>query len=66
MTAPFKKVAVVVGASGGIGDAVALRLAADGFGIVAHYAGNPAKVNEAVTAIQARGGRAIAVKADVS
>jgi NAD(P)-dependent dehydrogenase (short-subunit alcohol dehydrogenase family) len=42
------RVAIVVGASGGIGNAVALRLAKDGFAIVAHYAGNPAKVDEAV------------------
>ena len=38
------KVAIVVGASGGIGSAIALRLARDGFAIVAHYAGNPARV----------------------
>lgn len=60
------KVAIVVGASGGIGNAVALRLAKDGFAIVAHYAGNPAKVDEAVAAIKAEGGQAIGAKADVA
>jgi 3-oxoacyl-[acyl-carrier protein] reductase len=60
------RVAIVVGASGGIGNAVALRLAKDGFAIVAHYAGNPAKVDAAVAAIKADGGQAIRAKANVA
>ena len=60
------KVAIVVGASGGIGSAIALRLARDGFAIVAHYAGNPARVDEAVATIKAAGGQAIGVRADVA
>lgn len=63
---PEQKVAIIVGSSGGIGNAVTLRLAEDGFAIVAHYAGNPAKVKEAVATIKARGGQAIGVKADVA
>ena len=63
---PEHKVAIVVGASGGIGNTVALRLAKDGFTIVAHYGGNPAKVEEAVAAIKEGGGEAVGVKADVS
>lgn len=61
-----QKVAIVIGASGGIGSSIAARLAKDGFALVAHYAGNPAKADEAVDAITAAGGRAISVKADVS
>jgi 3-oxoacyl-[acyl-carrier protein] reductase len=61
-----ESVAIVVGASGGIGRAVALRLAKDGFAVVAHYAGNPAKVEDAIAAIKSAGGQAIGVRADVS
>src|SRR5690348_9933244 len=61
-----KKVAIVVGASGGIGRAVALRLAQDGLAITAHYAGNPAKVEEVVAKIKSAGGNAVAAKADVA
>jgi 3-oxoacyl-[acyl-carrier protein] reductase len=66
MTDSAQKVAIVVGASGGIGHAIALRLADDGFAIVAHYAGNPAKVEEAVAAITGTGGKAVGAKADVA
>jgi 3-oxoacyl-[acyl-carrier protein] reductase len=60
------QVAIVTGASGGIGRAVALRLSHDGFAVVAHYSGNAAKAEEAVTEIKAAGGRGIAVRADVA
>ena len=66
MTETSKKTAIVIGASGGIGHAVALRLAKDGFSITAHYAGNAAKGQDVVTAIKAAGGNAIALKADVT
>jgi len=58
--------AIVTGASGGIGQGVAERLAKDGFAAVAHYAGNPAKAEETVKRIEAAGGTAIAVGADIS
>jgi 3-oxoacyl-[acyl-carrier protein] reductase len=58
--------AIVTGASGGIGQGVAERLAKDGFAVVAHYAGNPAKAEETVKRIEAAGGTAIAVGADIS
>jgi 3-oxoacyl-[acyl-carrier protein] reductase len=58
--------AIVTGASGGIGRAVALRLARDGFAIVVNYAGGASKAEETVSAIEASGGRAIAVQADVA
>ena len=60
------KGAIVTGASGGIGRAVAMQLAHDGFAVVVHYAGNAAKAGEAVTEIEAGGGRAIAVQANVA
>jgi 3-oxoacyl-[acyl-carrier protein] reductase len=58
--------AVVTGASRGIGRAVALRLARDGFAVVVNYAGNTAKAQGVVNEIKSAGGQAIAVRADVT
>jgi 3-oxoacyl-[acyl-carrier protein] reductase len=60
------KHAIVTGASRGIGRAVALRLARDGFAVVVNYAGNRDKAAEVVKDITWAGGRAIAVQADVA
>lgn len=60
-----RKVAIVTGGSRGIGQAIALRLAADGFAVADNYAGNAAKAQETVTAIEVAGGQAIAIQADV-
>ena len=65
-TAGIPRVALVTGGSGGIGRAVVQRLARDGFAIGVHYAGNQAKADEAVAAVVAAGGRAIAVGGDVA
>jgi 3-oxoacyl-[acyl-carrier protein] reductase len=56
----------VTGSSRGIGKAVALRLAADGFAVTINYAGNRAGAEEVVGQITAAGGRAAAVGADVA
>jgi 3-oxoacyl-[acyl-carrier protein] reductase len=66
MIAQSQKVAIVTGASGGIGAAVAERLARDGFTVVVNYAGNAASADAVVARIEAAGGRAVAAKADIA
>jgi len=58
--------AIVTGASGGIGRAVAKRLASDGFAIALNYAGNPAKAQEVVAEIKGAGGQALAIQGDIA
>lgn len=65
MNHPVHKSALVTGASGGIGRAVALRLAADGFAVAVHYIGNPDKAEAVVKAIEEGHGKAVAVRGDV-
>lgn len=60
------KVAVVTGASRGIGRAIALKLADEGAKVVVNYSGSQAKAEEVVAMIQENGGEAIAVQASVS
>ena len=59
-------VAIVTGASRGIGRAVALKLAEAGAKVVINYAGNHAAAQEVEALIKAKGGEALLVQADVS
>jgi len=60
------KVAVVTGASKGIGASIAEHLAAEGASVVVNYASSKAGADAVVKRIQDKGGKAVAVHADVS
>jgi NAD(P)-dependent dehydrogenase (short-subunit alcohol dehydrogenase family) len=59
------RVAIITGGSRGIGRATAIAAAARGFRVVVGYVSNDAAANEVVSAIEAKNGKAIAVKCDV-
>lgn len=61
-----EKVALVTGASRGIGRAIALELAKEGADIVVNYAGNKERAEEVVKEIEEMGRKAISIQADVS
>lgn len=63
---PTAKVALVTGAAGGIGAAIAERLAHNGFAVIVNYAGSDTAAEALVRRIEAAGGRACAARADIA
>jgi 3-oxoacyl-[acyl-carrier protein] reductase len=61
-----EKVAIVTGASDGIGRAIAERLAQDGATIVVNYGKSTDKAKQVVVGIEEKGGKAVAIQADMS
>ena len=66
MSSLTKKVAIVTGASDGIGRAIAERLAQDGAIVVVNYGKSADKAKQVVSGIEAKGGKALAIQADMS
>jgi 3-oxoacyl-[acyl-carrier protein] reductase len=61
-----ERVAIVTGASGGIGHGVAVRLGEAGMAVAVHYAGNRARAEAAADEVKNAGGRAMVVSADIA
>lgn len=60
------KVAIVTGSSSGIGQSIAIRLASEGAGVVVDYRSHAEGANDTKAKVEAAGGKAIIVQADVS
>ena len=61
-----ERVAIVTGASGGIGHGVAVRLGEAGIAVAVHYAGNRDRAEVAADEVKNAGGRAMVVSADIA
>jgi len=61
-----EKIAIVTGASAGIGRAIAERLAQEGATVVVNYGKSADKAKQVVAGIEAKGGKAVTVQADMS
>ena len=61
-----EKIALVTGASRGIGKAIAMELAERGATVIVNYSGSEAKAQQTVSEIKKNGGEAVAVKCDVA
>lgn len=66
MASLTRKVAIVTGASRGIGRAIAERLGQEGAYVVVNYAHSADKAQEVVSAVEAGGGKALTVQADMT
>ena len=60
------KVAIVTGASKGIGAGIARALAAEGAAVVVNYASSPQDANKVVDVITREGGNAVAIQTNIS
>ncbi len=63
---PSGHTAIITGASRGIGKSIALALGKDGLEVVVNYSNSPDNAQEVVNTIKASGGKAYALKADIS
>ena len=61
-----EKIALVTGASRGIGKAIAMELAERGATVIVNYSGSEEKAQQTVSEIKKNGGEAVAVKCDVA
>ncbi|WP_413735698.1 SDR family oxidoreductase [Sodalis sp. RH21] len=66
MNQQTQQVAIITGASRGIGAAIAKRLAYDGYTVIVNYARQQAEADELVSQIERAGGRALGARGDVS
>lgn len=60
------RIALVIGGSGGIGQAIVKKLADNGFAVAVHYSGNKFKADTVVNDIVKQGGKAISIGGDVA